>query len=106
MERAEPERTLTRRGFLDREFFLCDAFEFCDAVRDLLFQFRRILLAVLVKVVASLGGNRESCGNRQADPGHFGEPGTLAAKKIAPGAIALGFACPKKINPFFHCVPR
>ena len=88
------------------EFFLCDPFEFCDVVSDLLSQFRRILLAVLVKEIAGFGRNGEACGNRQADLGHFGESGAFASKEIAPGPIAFGFACPKRINPFFHCVPR
>jgi hypothetical protein len=61
---------------------------------------------VFVEEVAGLGRNGEASGNRQADLGHFGEPGAFASKQIAPSAIAFGFACPKKINPFFHGVPR
>jgi len=49
----------------------------------------RILLSVLVKIVACFRGNGETCRDRQADLGHFGEPGSFATEQITPLAVAF-----------------
>ena len=103
IERAEPERTLTRSGFLAiAELLLGDLFELGDVVSDLLLQFRGILLAVLVEVVAGLGGDREAGRNGQADLGHFGQACAFAAQDVAPSAVTFCFTCTKEIDPFSH----
>ena len=60
------------RVFRISEFLFRGAFELGDVVGDLLLQLRRILLAVLVKVIAHFRGDGETGGHGQADLGHLG----------------------------------
>src|SRR5450759_1556966 len=67
---------------------------------DLGAQVFRILLVVRVIVGAELGGDGEAGRHRQAEIGHFGQAGALAAQQIAHGSLALGAAVAEAVDPF------
>ena len=107
MERAEPERTLTRSGLLGSpSFFLVTFSNSGYVLRDLFLELRGILLAVLIVIVASFGGDGEASRHREANFGHLGEACAFAAEQIAPGTVTFRFTCSEEINPFSHCIPR
>jgi hypothetical protein len=55
-------------------------------------------LPVLVVERADLGRDREARGHGQADPGHLGQVGALAAEDVLHLHIAFGGAGPEEIN--------
>ncbi len=65
---------------------------------DLLLEALRKLLAVLVVVDADLGGDREARGHRQADLGHLGEVGPLAAEQRLHRAVAVALLGPEVVD--------
>ena len=82
IERAEPDRTLTRRGlFGSPSCMFVTRSSFATVVRHLFVQFGRKLLAVLVAVIASFGRNGETCRHRQADFRHLGKPCAFSSKE-------------------------
>ena len=50
---------------------------------------------------AGFGGNGEALGNRQADVGHFGQVGALAAQQLAHGGVAFG----EQVHVLLHDIP-
>ena len=66
---------------------------------DLRLQFRRIGFVVRVEIGADRGRNGEAGRHRQAEIGHFGEIGALAAEQIAQARFALGLAVAEGIDP-------
>ena len=69
---------------------------------DLCLELGRVGLVVLVVVGADLGGDGEAGGHRQAQVGHLGEVGALAAQEILHPRLALGLAVTEGINPLRH----
>src|SRR5262249_3461699 len=61
-----------------------------------------IFFVVAVVVGADLGGDGESGGNRQPDVSHFGQVGTLAAKKISHVGAAVRLAVTKELHVLCH----
>ena len=51
-----------------------------EAVADLVAQLGRVFTTVLIEIGADFGGEGEAGGDGQADVGHFGEVGALAAE--------------------------
>ena len=101
MERAEPERTLTSSGSLAvAEFLVREFFEARETLRDLRAELLGIFAAVLEEVVAGFRGDGEAGRDRQADARHLRETGALAAEQVVHVAVAVRFACSKKINVF------
>ena len=47
-------------------------------------------VAVLEEVPAGLGRDGEARGHRQAEPGHLGQIGALAAEQVDLGAVTVG----------------
>jgi hypothetical protein len=66
---------------------------------DLSLQRSRIGFVVGVKISADRSWNREARRHRQAEIGHFGEIGALAAEQIAQAGFALGLAVAKRVDP-------
>ena len=65
---------------------------------DLGVEHARVLAAVRVEVGADLGGDGETGGNGQADAGHLGQVGTLAAEQRLHGAVAVGLSAAEVVN--------
>ena len=63
-------------------------------------QLLRELAAKLVIDRAEFRGDGEARRNRQAEPRHLGEIGTLAAEPVALGGRTVGAACAEAIDPF------
>ncbi len=59
---------------------------------DLALEFGRILAAVGIEIGADVGGEREAGGNGEADHGHLGEVGALAAQQGFHVGPAIRFA--------------
>ena len=86
-------------SFTPNEFFVLPTHEFTlrwyrqifahPGFVDAFLQTRRIIL-VPVEVRADFRGDGEPGGDGQADGGHVGEVGTLAAEQELHGALALG----------------
>ena len=70
---------------------------------DLPAQVVRVFALVLVERGADLGGEREAWRDRQADAGHLGQVGALAAEQVAHVRAALVVAGAKAVHPFCHC---
>ena len=66
---------------------------------DLRLQFRRIGFVVRVEIGADRGRDGEAGRHRQAEIGHFGEVGALAAEQIAQARFALGLAVAERVDP-------
>ena len=66
---------------------------------DLRLQRGGIGFVVGVKVSAYRGRNREAWRHRQAEIGHFGKVGALAAQQVAQAGFALGLAIAESIDP-------
>ena len=66
---------------------------------DLRLQRRRIGFVVGVEIGADRGRNREAGRHRQAEIGHFGEVGALAAEQVAQARFALGLAVAEGVDP-------
>jgi len=102
MERAEPERTLTKqRAFWITEFLPGGFSEFLYVVNDLFFQLTRILLAVLVEVIAGFGGDGETAGTGNRCGSSPRVP-RLCAQEIAHSPSPSDLPCTKEIDPLFH----
>ena len=83
IESRAPERQETSSGFVaspNLAPMICSTL--LERLDDLLAQLRRILAAVGVEVGADVGGEGEAGGHGQADVGHLGEVGPLAAEQI------------------------
>ena len=110
IEARPPERTDTSSGFLASPNAL--PVELADMVQrlfDLRLQFLRIGFVVRVKIGADRGRNGEARRHRQAEIGHLGEIGALAAQQIAQARFAFGLAVAEREHPFagFHALrPR
>jgi hypothetical protein len=78
-----------QRAFRIAEFLAGDFFELLDVINDLLLQFARILLAVLIEVIARFGGDGETRGHGQPDARHLRESRALAAQEIPPFPVAF-----------------
>ena len=90
MEARAPERTETSRGFSRSPNFLpVMLLQLGDILHDLRLDLVVDLLAVLIVLGAGLGGDGEALGHRQANVGHFGQVGTLAAKQLPHVGVAL-----------------
>jgi hypothetical protein len=73
-----------------------------ERLLQLVLQFGRIGLLVVVEVGADLGGDRETRRHRQAEARHLGQVGALAAQQIAHLGAALGLAIPETVDPLGH----
>ena len=117
IETAAPERTETSSGILVSPNFLPSSF---SSIADVLLHFVHQpggqLAAVLVVQVADLGGDREAGRHRQADAGHLGQVGTLAAQQLLLLAVAFGLGLAEVVDhlgrvfamffiPYKVCVP-
>ena len=67
---------------------------------DLFPQLGRIGFAVLIKMGADLGGDREAGRHRQPEIAHLGEAGALAAEQVPHVGAPLGGAAAKPVDPF------
>ena len=67
---------------------------------DLRLQFLRIGFVVRVEIGADRGRNGEAGRHRQAEIGHLGEIGALAAQQIAQARFAFGLAVAEGEHPF------
>ncbi len=67
------------------------------------FEVGRVLLVVRGVIGADAGGNGEAGRHRQAEIGHFGKAGALAAQKVAHIGLALGAAVAEGIDPLLLC---
>ena len=79
------------------ELLAGDALQLGDILHDLRLDPVVDLLAVLIVLGAGLGGDGEALGHRQANVGHFGQIGTLAAKQLP----HIGVALAEQIDIFF-----
>ena len=70
-----------------------------ERLLDLRLQFRRIGFVVRVEIGADRGRNGEAGRHRQAEIGHLGEIGALAAEQIAQARFALGLAVAEGVDP-------
>ena len=61
-----------------------------------------IAALVRVEIGADFGGDGEARRHRQAEVGHFGEVGPLAAEQVAHRARALGLAVAEGVDPLRH----
>ena len=73
---------------------------------DLAFQLRRIGAVMRVVIGADLGRDREAGRHGQAEIGHLGEVGALAAEEVAHARLALGLAVAEGVDPLRHHVAR
>ena len=69
---------------------------------DLFGQFGRIGLPVGVEIGADFGGDGEARRHGQAEEGHLGEVGALAAQQILELAAPFGSLCAEGIHPLRH----
>ena len=69
---------------------------------DLIFEFRRILTAVVVEVGADFGRDREPGRNGKTDLRHFSEVRAFAAKEITHRSVAVGSERSKTVNVLCH----
>ena len=77
-----------------------DAADLGERGVDLPLQMLRIGLGAGVIGGADLGGDGEARRHRQAEIGHLGEPGPLAAEEIAHAGASRRLAAPEGIDPF------
>ena len=70
-----------------------------ERLLDLRLQFRRIGFVVGVEISADRGRDGEARRHRQAEIGHLGEVGALAAEQIAQARFALGLAVAEGVDP-------
>ena len=70
-----------------------------ERLLDLRLQCRRIGFVVRVEIGADRGRDGEAGRHRQAEIGHFGEVGALAAEQVAQARFALGLAVAERIDP-------
>ena len=104
MLRAEPERTLTRSGSFGSPKALSGLlFEALEVTCYFSAQRFGILLVVFIEMIASLRGDREAGGDRQADARHFGEARALAAEEIFHFAVAFGSAVAEIVDDISSC---
>src|SRR5262249_29480282 len=69
---------------------------------DLGLQLGRILAVVGVVPVANFGGEREAGRDGQADVGHLGEVGALAAEEVLQGGVTFGLAAAEEVDVLRH----
>jgi hypothetical protein len=79
-----------------------DLLDLDQRLLDLVLQFGRIGLLVVVKVGADLGGDGEAGWHRQAEARHLGQVGTLATQQVAHVGAAFGLAIPETVDPLGH----
>ena len=70
-----------------------------ERLLDLRLQCGGIGFVVRIEIGADRGRNGEARRHRQAEIGHFGEVGALAAQQVAQARFALCLAVPKGIDP-------
>ncbi len=70
-----------------------------ERLLDLRLQFLRVGLVVRVEIGADRGRDGEAGRHRQAEIGHLGEVGALAAEQIAHLRFALGLAVAERVAP-------
>ena len=101
IEARPPERTDTSSGFLASPNALpVELADMVERLFDLRLQFLRIGFVVRVEIRADRGRNGEAGRHRQAEIGHLGEIGALAAQQIAQSGFALGLAVAEREHPF------
>ena len=96
IEARAPERTETSSGLAGRRSACrpaCSTWRRCRG--DLGAQRRRVAPPVRVEVGAHFGGDGEARRHRQAEAGHLGEVGALAAEQILHRGVAVG-ACRRR----------
>ena len=93
--RARAHRDEQRVGLV-AEHLAGDPADLRQRLLDLAAQLFRILLVVRVIVGADVGGDREARRHRQAEIGHFGESGALAAQQIAHRGLPSARPSPKE----------
>ena len=89
-----------RRAVGGAELRAHDLLHVGDAGLHLGLEFLRVGFLVGVVVRADLGGDGEAGGHGQADAGHLGEVGALAAEQGLHAAVAIGFAVAPRVNVF------
>ena len=70
----------------------------------LILQIGGIGFAILVVVGAKFGADREARRYRNAETGHLGEVGALAAEQVLHLRATFGLAASERVNPFCHVV--
>ena len=99
IDRAAPERTLTRSGSAGSPNFLpAGCLHPREGGLDLRLDRLGKLAARVVIVGADLGGDREAGRNRNADHAHLGQVGPLAAEQLLHVGSALGSTSAESIN--------
>ena len=88
-----------QRVFRIAERLVGELADIIERLVDLRLQLLRIGLVVGVEVGADRGRNREARRHRQAEIGHLGEIGALAAEQVAQAGFALGLAVTEGIDP-------
>ena len=104
IEARPPERTETSSGFLESPNALpVELADMVERLLDLRLQFLRIGFVVRVEIGADRGRDGEAGRHRQAEIGHLGEVGALAAEQIAHARFAFGLAVAERVDPFAGC---
>ncbi len=99
IEERAPDRTDTRRGSVGvTEFRAHDLLDLGHRRVDLGFDGRRVGLVVVVVIGADLGGEGEAGRHRNAEAGHLGQVGALAAEQVFHFRLAVGGAAAKRIH--------
>ena len=100
IEARPPERTDTSSGFLRiAERLAGQLADVVERLLDLRLQFGGIGFVVRVEIGADRGRNGEARRHRQAEIGHLGEVGALAAEQVAQARLALGLAVAESVDP-------
>ena len=103
IEARAPERTETSKGLPGSPKLAPTILADIGQRRlDLVRQSLGILIVVAVKAGADLGGDGETGRHRQAEIGHLGEIGALAAEQRLHAGAAFGAAAAKAIDEFFR----
>ena len=101
METRAPERTETSRGLCWIAEAAADGLlDTGQGLLDLGCEVFRVVPVVLVEGSADFGGDGEAGGNGQADRGHLGEVGALAAEQVAHFGAAFVVAGSEGVDPF------
>jgi len=89
-----------QRIFRIAESLAGDPADLVQRLFDLRLQFLRIGFVVRIKIRADRGRNRKAGRHRQAEIGHLGKVGALAAEQIAHAGFAFGLAVAEGEDPF------
>jgi hypothetical protein len=105
IETAAPERTETSSGLALSPNFLPSSFSSVDILVDFIHQALRAASRRRSTGLANLGGDGETGRDRQADAGHFGQVGALAAEELFLTAVAVGLGLAKVIDHLASWLP-